>query len=130
MKKYPEDSTMKKTIRHGLKKTLGGTARAESRRAVGQQVAKHVVAKYASKGAAKAVTRVATSPWFLAADAVEICVEHGVRGAGYDEETCKTSAKRAGFGTAALVGVAVAGPAGGAIAVGLYAVGNYLEDLW
>ena len=80
--------------------------------------------KASSKFSTKAAGRVATTPWLIAADAAQLLAESTASALGREKDVAKRTGQAVGAGASAGIGALTAGPAGAALAVGLWAVGE------
>ena len=88
----------------------------------------HVVAKAGSKTASKSIAKVSASPMLYAADVAEAGTRIVTTKAGLSEETSIIAAKGASYGTAAVVGLSVAGPVGAVTAVGIQVAADVVSE--
>ena len=77
-----------------------------------------------SKLSTRAAGRAATTPWLLAADAAQMIVESTARSLGREKKEARRAGQAVGAGASAGIGALTGGPAGAAVAVGLWAVGE------
>ena len=77
-----------------------------------------------SKLSTRAAGRAATTPWLLAADAAQMIVESTARSLGREKKEARRAGQAVGVGASAGIGALTGGPAGAAVAVGLWAVGE------
>ena len=77
-----------------------------------------------SKLSTRAAGRAATTPWLLAADAAQMIVESTARSLGREKKEAQRAGQAVGAGASAGIGALTGGPAGAAVAVGLWAVGE------
>ena len=80
--------------------------------------------KASARLSTRAAGRAATTPWLLAADAAQIIVESTARSLGREKSEARRAGLAVGAGASAGIGALTGGPAGAAVAVGLWAVGE------
>ena len=80
--------------------------------------------KASAKLSTKAASRAATTPWLIAADAAQLIAESTASALGRDKNEARRTGQAVGAGASAGIGALTAGPAGAAIAVGIWAMGE------
>lgn len=103
------------------------TAAATSAKTLAQKGAVRIATRTATRAATRSVAHVAVeaaSPWLLVADGLQLAAETCAARCGADPEEARSVGRGAGMLGSAAIGLAVAGPLGAGVSIGLWLLGE------